>query len=230
MRFNRHAVIVPAVLLVAAMLGACGDDGDGDQSIDPVEIVTEGDGGGQADDSATDDSATDDAATEDATTSDDTASDDATDDADSTDDATGPAQPEAAGDVPPVLAAIALAEAEIGGIAYELDEDDGRWEIDVVVGEESTEVTVDATGTEVLGTSTDSRISDRELAALDVAVIGIGEAIGIALAEVGGEVEDVDLDYDGDRHLWEIEIDIPGSDDVTVEIDVITGEIVRIDD
>ncbi|MFX0537969.1 PepSY domain-containing protein [Ornithinimicrobium sp. Y1847] len=131
------------------------------------------------------------------------------------------------------LAAIATAEEETGGIAYEIDDqdDDGTWEVDVRVDDRSVEVTVSEDGTEVVGTEDDD-LDDDDRAALDAAEITIQEAIQIAIDEVGGVLDDVELEEDDGRYYWEVSVDSTdrGMDDVEVKIDVTTGEIIEIDD
>lgn len=130
---------------------------------------------------------------------------------------------------PAVLTAVALAEAEAGGTAFEVDDrDGGTWEVDVAVGDDVIEVRISDDGTEVLGSSPDGTLDSDERAALDVATVTIADAIRIALAEVDGEVEDVDLDSVRGAHAWEVTID-HGSDDTEVYVSVTTGEILRID-
>lgn len=211
-----HRLTAPAAALLALGLAACGSD-EGDRSEEagaPIEVTTE---------SPTESPAAEDPAGDDTATA---------EDSQSTEDSGDQTEPESdtgSGDQEtPVLAAIALAEAEVGGIAHEVDEDDGRWEIDVALDGESIEVAVDAAGTEVLGTSSDSRISAGDLEALDEAVVSIAEAIEIALAEAPGEIEDVDLDTRDGRYVWDVEIETT-SDDVSIEIDILTGEILEID-
>lgn len=60
------------------------------------------------------------------------------------------------------------------------------------------------------------------------AVIDKNRAIQIALAEFPGKVEDVELDDDDGRLIYEIEIE-NGDQEAEIEIDAITGKIIMID-
>ena len=64
-----------------------------------------------------------------------------------------------------------------------------------------------------------------ERAALDSAQITLADAIRTALEEVGGTLDDVELDEDGGTVAWEVSID----DDVEVYVDITTGEVLRVD-
>lgn len=129
------------------------------------------------------------------------------------------------------LAAIATAEQEAGGTAYELDDqdDDGTWEVDVAVGDRSVEVTVSADGSEVVRTDDDGRLDGDDRRALDAATTGLVDAITTALAEVDGTLDDVELDDEGGTFAWEVSIDEQGGGDVEVYVDVTTGKVLRVD-
>ncbi len=129
-----------------------------------------------------------------------------------------------AGDLTAIaLTAIATAEAEAGGEAYEIDDQDrdGTWEVDVRVGDGSVEVTVSAEGTEVVRTREETL--DREDGdALDEATITLTEAIELAIDEVGGVLDDAELEGpdDGQPAHWEVSVDLDGPED---DIDVLIG-------
>jgi len=128
------------------------------------------------------------------------------------------------------VAAITLAESEVGGTAFELDEE-GRsgWEIYVVADGEVTEVRVNCEGTEVDKTESDGRIDVDDRSRLNKATVSLSDAITTAAEEVTGLVKGAELD----RHqvstvVWSIEFD-DGSDDVDVAVDVTSGEVVNVD-
>lgn len=127
------------------------------------------------------------------------------------------------------LAAIATAETETGGVAYEIDDqdDDGTWEVDVRVGETSVEVTVSADGTSVLGTEDDD-LDDEDRAGLDAAELTLTEAIELALADTPGVLDDAELDGDDNQHAWEITLDVAQDDDLDLLVSV-TGEIIHVE-
>ncbi|WP_256839662.1 PepSY domain-containing protein [Ornithinimicrobium faecis] len=155
--------------------------------------------------------------------------DDTADDATATDDA-GASTPgdDPAGDLTAIaLVAIGTAEAEAGGTAYEIDDqdDDGTWEVDVRVDDRSVEVTVSEDGTQVVETEDDD-LDDEDRAALDASTITLAEAIELAVAEVGGVLDDAELEGedDGQPHHWEVSVDTDEQDDIEVLVGV-DGEI-----
>lgn len=125
------------------------------------------------------------------------------------------------------LEAVSVAEAEAGGTAYGLDDEDGDggWEVDVAVDDRSVEVTVGADGA-VLETE-DEDLDAEDRAALDAAVVSVAEAVETALAEVGGQLDDVELDDEDDTWVWEVSLDdTDNGDEVDVKISTTTGEVV----
>lgn len=152
-----------------------------------------------------------------------TATDDATDDATSTpsgDQTTGGALDDLTASA---IQAIRAAEAEVGGTAYEIDDidDDGIWEIDVMVNDRSIEVEVSTDGTVVRVDDDDDMDSD-DRAGLESAQIDIAEAIQIAVTEFGGALDEAELDDEGGVWVWEVSLRGHGD----VDIDIQTGEIV----
>lgn len=194
---------VSAALLALALTGCGQADGDEDGTGSGVTLEPSADATTSADDATTDDAPTDDATTDGAT---------ATADGDVT----------AAG-----LAAISTAEGEVGGVAYTVDDsdDDGTWEVDVRTGSTSVEVTVAADGT-VSRTEEDDLDAD-DVAAIDAATVTLAEAIGAAVDETGGVLDDAELsDDDGAVHY---EVSVRGADgaEVDVHVDAATGDVIR---
>src|SRR5699024_4025400 len=128
-----------------------------------------------------------------------------------------------------VLAAIATAEAETGGTAYETDDQDsdGSWEINVRVDDGSLEVTVSDDGSEVIRTE-EERLDPEDRDALDAATITIVDAIQIALEEVDGTLDDAELETDDGEQYWEVTIDLDDGHSVEVLVSV-TGEVLGTD-
>lgn len=128
-----------------------------------------------------------------------------------------------------VLAAIALAEAEVGGPALELDDaDGGTWEIRVASGEDEMEVHVSADGTTVLSVERESSLDSDDAAALDRAEVSLGEAVQIAVAEYGGTapIDQVDLsDERSDTPIWDVEF----TDDVEVHVSILDGAVLHVE-
>lgn len=189
-----------ALALVALTLSACGDD-DSDKSTDEGETTSQ------------------ESAVESTSPSNDT----------SQGDDTGAASGDASGDDPvveSVVAAIAAAEKDAGGTAYEIDEEDGGWEIDVAVDQQSYEVRVGADG-KVIATDDDGRFDGSDREGLSRAKITIVDAIRAAVAtEPAGRLDDVDLEHDRGDFVWEVSFD-DGEVDNKVYVDVVSGEVVR---
>lgn len=122
------------------------------------------------------------------------------------------------------IQAIRTAEAEVGGIAYEIDDidDDGVWDVEVWVGDRSIEVEVSGDGASVVRTEDDDSMDSDDRAALESAQVDIVEAIEIAIGEFGGVLDDAELDDENDRWVWEVSIQGVGD----VDVDIQTGEIV----
>lgn len=128
-----------------------------------------------------------------------------------------------AAQVDPVLAAIAAAEEEAGGTAYEVDDqdEDGTWEIDVSTGDRSVEVEVASDGTATAGEEED--LDDDDRAGLEAAKVDLAQAITTALEEVDGTFDEAELEKEQDAHHWKVSIDVNG-DDRDVLVDVVTGK------
>lgn len=128
------------------------------------------------------------------------------------------------------LRAVGTAAAAAGGTAYELDDEDDyrRWEVDVMVGDRSVEVTVSGDGTTVISQDDDDDDDEDDRARLGRATVSMTEAIEIALAEVPGLLDDVELDDEDGQDVWEVGIDT-GSDDVEVSVSTTDGTVVKVD-
>lgn len=128
------------------------------------------------------------------------------------------------------LAAVALAEQESGGRAFEIDADDGEWEVLLDVRRDEVEVRVSADGQEVLSSERDGRIDSDDLAGLDAAQTGLPEAIGIALGEHSGaadsRLDDVTLEEEAGNAVWEVSFE----DGTEVYVDVRNGNVLRVED
>ncbi len=200
MKTQTKTLTAALALTLAVGLSACGgEDGAGD-GVSPQTP-----------------SASESATTGAESTTDDTASTDATTEAD---DLTAAA-----------LLAIGTAEEETGGTAYEIDDqdDDGSWEVDVALDGRSIEVTVSADGTSVLGTEDDDDLDDDDRAGLDAASITLQEAIQVAVDEVGGVLDDAELEEEDGQHYWEVSVDTAeGDDHVDVEVSV-DGRVLSVD-
>lgn len=173
-------------------------------------------------------------------TTDDTAEESPDDDTGDTqaDDVTGddPAQQDgeaASGDIPAeydgVLAAIELAATDAGGRAFELDDEDGGWEIYVEVDGIEVEVEVNREGTEILGQDPDDDgLDSDEQALLDAAGdVTMADALRLAIIEHGGTapVDEIEVGFRDGVAVWEVDF----HDDVEVYVDPAAQQIVHVD-
>lgn len=116
-----------------------------------------------------------------------------------------------------------------GGTVTALDRDDDedeRWEVDVVVDDQVKELTVAADGT-VTESETDDA-DDEDVAQAKDATVDVTAAIEAALEGRDGQVVDeAELDEDGDRLAWDISLDKADRQDADeVLVDAKTGEVV----
>ena len=96
------------------------------------------------------------------------------------------------------------------------------------VDDRSVEVTVSADGTTVVSTEEDDLDSD-DRDALDAASITLVEAIKIAVQEVGGVLDDAELEEEDGTYGWEISLDGTDSgDDIEVLVSI-DGQVLRTD-
>ena len=119
-----------------------------------------------------------------------------------------------------------------GGTVTALDRDDDedeRWEVDVVVDDQVKELTVAADGT-VTESETDDA-DDEDVAQAKDATVDVTAAIEAALEGRDGQVVDeVELDEDGDRLAWDISLDKADRQDADeVLVNAKTGEVVSTD-
>ncbi|HHV22159.1 MAG TPA: PepSY domain-containing protein [Propionibacterium sp.] len=126
--------------------------------------------------------------------------------------------------------AISTAADEVGGTPYEIDDadDDGTWEVSVMVDDRSHDVTVSEDGMTVVEQQ-DEAADDEDRARLDQAGLGLAQAIEAALGEVQGTLDDVELGDDDGAPVWEVSINTAENDDVDVLIDVRDGSVLRVD-
>jgi len=141
---------------------------------------------------------------------------------------------------------IVLAKVENGVIhEAEKDRENGRlvYEIEVKNEEYEFEFKVDAENGEIIKEERDERRGGKAATgengnagnaanATDEAVISIGEAKGIAKKEVPGELEDIELERENGKLVYEVEIknhQNGDDDDVTVYVDAITGKVLFVE-
>lgn len=170
------------------------------------------------------------AGTDEAATSEDSADGNSSDSGEQTD---GSGSDDAPGANSAVFDAIDLAEQDAGGTVFEVEHEDrpdsqGVWEIEVAVDDQEMELLINFEGTEVLDSKLDGTLGDEEREGLNTAEVGVADAIRTALEEVEGTFDEAELEREGDGFVWEIEIE-QGPDDTEVDIDVVSGDVVRVD-
>ncbi|MFV0535605.1 MAG: PepSY domain-containing protein [Cumulibacter sp.] len=222
MTTSRSAIVVPIAASLLIALSACSSE------VDPSDDGTTGSQQNSATEAATDEQPSADggaSAGEDSGSANSTAADQG-----SSSDSGTPAP--ASGITKAGLTAIDKAEADTGGTAFEIDDqdDDGTWEVDVRTGDTAVEVSLSADGTQVLNTEDDD-LDAEDKAALDAASITLSDAITLAIEHVGGDLDDAELDGgdDGEGPHWEVSVDATDQGDVEVKVSI-DGEILNVDD
>lgn len=160
------------------------------------------------------------------------------DDNDDRDDASGSASPAAAsgsverqGDDPAYAAIDAILGLPGDGVIVEmdLDDDDAKWEVDVVVGDDVKEYDV----------TTGGQVSEGVRPQIDDDVRRAGEAqvtaetaISTALqGRTDQTVDEVDLDEEDGTLAWKVELDRENGDDgAEVKIDAKTGDVIEVEE
>jgi uncharacterized membrane protein YkoI len=128
------------------------------------------------------------------------------------------------------LRAIATAEQDQNGKAYEIDdeENDDTWEVDVMVGDRSVEVKVSGDGNNVISSGDDNDAEEEDRARLARAQTTLQQAIEAAVREAPGAVDDVELGEEDGRDAWEVTIDTTEIADVEVYVSPEDGSIIRV--
>ncbi|RYB92505.1 hypothetical protein EUA06_06035 [Nocardioides glacieisoli] len=131
-----------------------------------------------------------------------------------------------------VETAAQTALGEVDGTVFSVDGDPQGWDV-TVVGADGIEndLELDAAATAVTRGPDQESDNDADDAAETEQLLGVSvdylAAIEAALAEVQGTVTGVDLSEDNGTAIWEVQIDEDTPDEVTVEVDAETGDVVR---
>lgn len=137
----------------------------------------------------------------------------------------------------------ALAEYDgvVESIELEKKRDGYVYDIDVDNGDMDYDLDMDASNGEILRVEEErdddddsddnviSTNSDGTAGSTSEDYISQEEAVEIALAEVEGTLESVELDDDDGRAVYEVEINTGSGDDAEFDIDAVTGEILEMD-
>ncbi|MDR6690188.1 putative membrane protein YkoI [Microbacterium sp. 1154] len=118
--------------------------------------------------------------------------------------------------------AITTAESRAGGRAFQLEAEDGAWEVHVASGDREVEVRVSADGGEVRSSSDSGALDADDGSALAAAGTTLADAVRIAAAQgTGGAVDEAELQRDGTTATWSI--DLAGG--VTVRVSAADGSV-----
>lgn len=147
----------------------------------------------------------------------------------STDIATGGAGSTPAQDCDGSAAVETAIAAVAGSAAIELDYSDRRQarEVDVISGDIEHEVRVSPDGNEVIEQRESGPAESEDVTDLGTASVLMSDAIGTALAEVPGHVEEASLDDEEDMPVWEIEVEAEDGSTTDLLIDAVSGKRIR---
>ncbi|MCM3501513.1 hypothetical protein M3667_06410 [Microbacterium sp. P26] len=102
--------------------------------------------------------------------------------------------------------AITTAEASAGGRAFELETDDGEWQVHVATGDRAVEVRVSSDGSTVRSSQDAEALEGEDRTALEATTTTLADAVRIA-AGAGGDaaVDEVQLEDEGGTSVWVVE-------------------------
>jgi uncharacterized membrane protein YkoI len=131
-----------------------------------------------------------------------------------------------------VETAAETALGEVDGTIFSVDGDPQGWDVTVVTADGiENDVDLDAAATAVTRGPDQDSDNDAVDAAETERLLGVSvdylAAMEAALAEVQGTVTGVDLSEDNGTAIWEVQLDEDTPDEVTVEVDAETGDVVR---
>ncbi|WP_070159459.1 PepSY domain-containing protein [Nesterenkonia sp. PF2B19] len=116
------------------------------------------------------------------------------------------------------------------GVVFEVESDDGRYEWHVLVDGIEREVHTDKSSLEIVYTEDDDAPDSDDLREIDSTEIDIAEAFRIVEDRVGDPsgafVDEAQLDSESGTVVWEIELD----NGQEIAVDVVTGDLVQVDD
>ncbi|MBM7621642.1 putative membrane protein YkoI [Bacillus tianshenii] len=122
-------------------------------------------------------------------------------------------------------------DRENGRYVYEIEVEDGQFEYDFKISEENGEILKEKKENR---DDDSNRQKDASTEDKDVTLITLEKAEEVALQEVKGTVESVELDRENGSHVYEIEIDTgkengDDDEDVTVYVDAVTGKMLYVE-
>lgn len=130
-----------------------------------------------------------------------------------------------------VATAAQTALGEVDGTVFTVDFDDQGWDVSIVTTDGvETDVELDPAGTSVVRSVEDTE-NDTDDAAererLLGATVDYAAAIEAAAGESQGTVTGVDLSEENGTAIWEVQFDEDTADELTVEVDAESGEVLR---
>lgn len=122
-------------------------------------------------------------------------------------------------------------DRENGRYVYEIEVEDDRFEYDFKISQENGEILKEKKENR---DDDSNRQKDASTENKDVTLITLEKAEEVALQEVKGTVESVELDRENESHVYEVEVDTgkkngDDDEDVTVYVDAVTGKMLYVD-
>ncbi|MCA1321759.1 PepSY domain-containing protein [Bacillus tianshenii] len=122
-------------------------------------------------------------------------------------------------------------DRENGRYVYEIEVEDDRFEYDFKISQENGEILKEKKENR---DDDSNRQKDASTENKDVTLITLEKAEEVALQEVKGTVESVELDRENGSHVYEVEVDTgkkngDDDEDVTVYVDAVTGKMLYVD-
>ncbi|MGM0838243.1 MAG: PepSY domain-containing protein [Bacillota bacterium] len=118
-----------------------------------------------------------------------------------------------------------------GRYVYEIEVEDDQFEYDFKISQENGEILKEKKENR---DGDSNRNKEATTENKDVTFINVEKAEEVALKEVKGTVEEVELDRENGSHVYEVEIDTgkkngDDDDDVTVYVDAVTGKMLYVE-
>ncbi len=104
--------------------------------------------------------------------------------------------------------AVTTAEADAGGRAFQLDTDDGRWQVHIAVGDRDVEVAVSADGSQAQSSGDADGLDADDAAALQSTTTTLADAVRIAASRASGDarIEEATLESEDGSPIWKVDL------------------------
>ncbi|MBO2457854.1 PepSY domain-containing protein [Actinomadura violacea] len=124
--------------------------------------------------------------------------------------------------------AMGAALKAVPGTVGEADLDDGAWEIDVLAGDGAWhEVKIDASNAKVTADQTGKESDAAEAQGLKNTKVTAQQAAATALKSASGAVTSVELEHEGDKPAWEVEVAGQDGTEHELLVDGATGTVTK---